>query len=560
MDELELIEGIDADLQRRTPIFESYATELKQYIDFLERNRKHPCAGYIQTYYLYKLVEKWQPVLGFNEPTINKHLLDIQTPRLEYKTSLSIKELLDEKDQPSSWIIPGLFQSCGMYIMGADPKTGKSVFCYGLAHAVCVSGEFMGFPVKRGNVLFLQLEEPLPTMRKRFEAAGFRDSEDDENSSILVNFKQDNLRIERSFDAERDINWLIKKIEDHNIDLVVIDSLRKATIKSGYSENSNEFGKIVYSLQHVFNVTNTCGIVIHHLSKTGSDRNRQYNLIERLAGHTSISSASDGLVGLFDTSANGNKQVTLKTKPRDGFEMSFSYERFTTPDGLWDFRKLEDGNASTSIATSKILRYLGQYPDIYLSSLDIADGMGTVTTNPEFMQGLQYLVELELIKAKYQNKKRYYAFCSTNMWMVNPVSIKSLVSSAVVDANNLMHCTTKTDIRTLVSDWEVSRKRDSLNVLLPGERERIEDLIRQWEFEVGEDDLILLATEESCSILERLELKATLNGNTYKVKLASGEELEVQESEIGHAVYQHFDDDDDTAEVEEVEIPSVLEV
>lgn len=556
----DLVANIELDLERKAATFQAYSDELKEYLEFLERHRKHPSAGHIQTYYLYKLVEKWQPVLGFNETTISRHLLDIQTPKLEYKTSMSIKELLEEQEQPSSWLVPGLFQSCGMYIMGADPKTGKSVLCYGLSHAVCVSGEFLGFPVKKGNVLFLQLEEPLPTMRRRFQAAGFRDTNADEDTSILVNFKENNLRIERNFNAERDINWLIKKIEDHKIDLVIIDSLRKATHTSGYSENSNEFGKIVYSLQHVFNVTNTCGVVIHHLSKTGNNRDRQYNLIERLAGHTSISSASDGLIGLFDTSTNDNKIVTLRTKPRDGFEMNFSYTRSTSPDGLWEFKRTEED--TQSVTTSQILRYLGQYPDTFLSSIDIANGLNLNISNPDFVKGLQYLVELELIKAQYRDKRRYYSFASDNMWIVNPISIKSLVSPAVIDANNLMHCTTKSDIRKLVEDWDTQRKRDSLNVLLPGERERIEALIQQWEYS-EDDEILVIESGVRGTIEEQVELTHTLNTNTYVVRFATGDTQPYQEYQLKKYIpvepsfIEDIEGDDD--DEEEIEIPSVLE-
>lgn len=550
-------ELINGDLERKQSTFTEYASELQGYLDFLSANKKNPNIRYIETYYLYKLVEKWQPVLGFNESLIKGHLIDIQTPKLEYKTSMSIKEVLDEAEQSSSWLIPSLLQSCGMYILGGDPKTGKSILCYALCHSVCVSGEFLGLPVKKGNVLFLQLEEPMPTISKRFKKAGFGMTANDEDTSILVNFQENNLRIERSFDITTDIDWLIKKIEQHNIDLVIIDSLRKATNKSSFSENTNEFGKLVYSLQQVFNMTNTCGIVIHHLSKVGSDAKRKFNLIDRLAGHTSISAASDGLIGLFDTSANGQEILTLKTKPRDGFPVSLSYEKLTTPEGLWDFRRVDSDGPSTIKETSRIMRYLSKYPDLYLSGRDIADGLGISNTNPELLKGLQYLVDLELIASKYENKRCYYSFSSTNMWVINPVSVRSLVSPAVVDANNLMHCTTKSDIRKLVAEWDNPQKRASLDVLLPGERERVEELIKDWEYQVGET-VVITPSPDIYTVTEQTELTGTLNDNSYLVENSNGDTYSVKEFQLSYPADVSIVVEE--IEIEEVEIPNVLEV
>jgi hypothetical protein len=174
------------------------------------------------------------------------------------------------------------------------------------------------------------------------------------------------------------------------------------------------------------------------------------------------------------------------------------------------------------------------------------------------MQGLQYLVELELIKAKYQDKRRYYSFASDNMWIVNPVSIKSLVSSAVIDANNLMHCATKSDIRQLVRDWDTPRKRESLSVLIPGERERVETLIRDWEYEIG-DSVVYIDSGVAGVVVERLLLTHSLNDNTYNIQSELGETNEAFEFDlklkVSPVVEEKVEEEED-----EVEIPSVLEV
>jgi KaiC/GvpD/RAD55 family RecA-like ATPase len=417
-----------------------------------------------------------------------------------------------------------------MYILGGDPKTGKSILAYALCYSVVVSGEFLGLPVKKGNVLYLQLEEPLQTIKKRFRLAGFGDLENDESASLVVNFQDNRLRIERAFDITTDINWLIKKIEDYKPDLVIIDSLRKATIKSPHSENSNEYGKLVYALQQVFNMTNTCGVVIHHLSKYGQDSKKKYNLVERLAGHTSISAASDGLIGLFDETVGSTRQLTLKTRPRDGFGIELKYTSETTPEGLWEFKRTDSESPAKLIATSQILRFLSSKPDEYIGTRAIAKELSVSIDDPQFLEGLHYLVDLEIINTKFIDKKRFYSMPLSGIWIINPTSIKSLVSGAVVDGNNLMRCSTKSAIRKLIEDWPNGRKRDAFSVLLPEEKRRIEELSASWQYTV-DDICIDTISGIECTVDARLGEPHSLNTNLYLVSTDT-EEWEIEESKL----------------------------
>jgi hypothetical protein len=528
---------IDFDLSHEK-LFVAYSAELQKYLEFITLHKASPNIKYMQTYFLYKIVEKWQPILGFSLPTVQGHLIDIQTPMLEFNNSLSIKDILFSEDVTSSWLIPTLLQSTGMYILGGDPKTGKSILAYALAYSVTVSGEFLGLPVRTGNVLYLQLEEPLTTIKKRFRLAGFGNLENDEEASLVVNFGENRLRVERSFDLTTEIDWLIKQIQKYKPSLVIVDSLRKATAKSGHSENTNEFGKLVYGLQQVFSLTNTCGVVIHHLSKYGQDSKKKYNLVERLAGHTSISSASDGLIGLFDDSSNseattGSKTVSLKTRPRDGFGVGIQYSWETSSEGLWDFKRLDTNGPSKLIATSKILRFLALNCDKYVDTRTIADALNTSTTNNEFLEGIQYLVELEILRTKMQDKKRFYTLPSESTWLVNPTSIKSLVSEAVIDANNLMRCQSKASIRVLAKNWDKARKRDALVVLLEHERVRIDELITRWEFAIGDEVKLLPDLTSIYKVIEQVGLPSSLNNNRYTIQETGSDcTFEVQEDQL----------------------------
>jgi hypothetical protein len=131
------------------------------------------------------------------------------------------------------------------------------------------------------------------------------------------------------------------------------------------------------------------------------------------------------------------------------------------------------------------------------------------------------------------------------------------VSGAVIDANNLMRCTTKSALRELVKDWANSKKRDAFVVLLPEEKVRIEQLINSWEFKVG-DECIDTSDGQECVIDCRLGDPTSLNGNLYKVR-ADDTEWEVEESTL-RLKQILFIDKLEVETIEEEEAPEVIEI
>jgi hypothetical protein len=163
----------------------------------------------------------------------------------------------------------------------------------------------------------------------------------------------------------------------------------------------------------------------------------------------------------------------------------------------------------------------------------IADALNTSTTNNEFLEGIQYLVELEILRTKMQDKKRFYTLPSESTWLVNPTSIKSLVSEAVIDANNLMRCQSKASIRVLAKNWDKARKRDALVVLLEHERVRIDELITRWEFAIGDEVKLLPDLTSIYKVIEQVGLPSSLNNNRYTIQETGSDcTFEVQEDQL----------------------------
>lgn len=503
------IESINFNLESYEELFANYKKDLEQYIaTFSGKRSEH--VDYAKRFLLSKLEAKWLPLLNFNATRIQSDIRDLQAPKLDFVTSLSLRELINYDDGQSDWLIPNFLSSTGLYILAAPPKTGKTILLNKLNYGVAVSGEFMGRPVQTGNVLYIQLEESLKTMKKRALLSGFGDDRDEE-TSIVVNFS-DRVRIERVFDLSTDLDWLVKKINEFKPKLVAIDSLRMASVKSEAGENTNEFGKLLYALQKVVNFTGTCCVLVHHMNKTTG---KNVDLVQRLAGHTSISAASDGIIGLSSEEDEEGRMIVLKTKPRDGTEMTIYYRLVKNDKGLWDIEKVYEDTPANSIATSKIIRFLGAHPDQYYTAKQIARELGLDRMSKDFNQALDYLDSSEILHKQYKDKSVRYALTSNSLWIVNPQRVKDMVSPAVRDANSLMLCKNKRQLRNLVKEWDSDREKEAKRVLFPEERERIKALIKTWEFELEE---IVMYEGQYYVIEAREDMEPSLSKNMYKLK------------------------------------------
>lgn len=532
--------------QRVNDLLTEYKEDLKTYVEKQGSLELNPdLQEFWRRYILNKLEEKWVPLLGFNKNQIQRDIQDLSTPKVDIKNSLSLREVLSLYKPGSSWIIPNLLRTTGLYLLASEPKVGKTILVNFLMHSIVVSKEFLGLPARPGKVLYIQLEESIDTMAERFMLTGFGDVLDEE-TSLVVNFV-DRVRIERRFDITTDIDWLIRTIQDYQPTVVIIDSLRMSQLKSAASENSNEYGKAVYMLQNVFNYTGTCGIVIHHMSKRNGRDASKTSLVELLAGHTSISAASDGLIGLMSSETAGGRVISLKTLPRQGAPISISY-RIRTRDGLWRLEKLSEDTPAKSDYTGRILRHLANHLDEYYSARQIAAAIDCDPAGIDFCQAISYLESSQIIVGRYHNKRFLYALTADSSWVVNPASVKDLVSPNVLDANNLMRCRTKRELRELVTQWTPERQREAKRLLLREERERIGELIQSWEFLIGE---VVMYQGQQWEVTGRVQEEASLRSNSYYLQ---GLDSPVLETDLEVCEDEIIPDDVQTISVEAVAI------
>lgn len=113
-----------------------------------------------------KSVARYEPsaasALRFEKPSESKISLKFT----------SLKDLLAEPREETTWLVEGLLPSGGLSLFVAKPKVGKSTLARQLALAVSRGEDFLGREVKQGSVFYLALEERREDVGKHFEDMG----------------------------------------------------------------------------------------------------------------------------------------------------------------------------------------------------------------------------------------------------------------------------------------------------------------------------------------------------------------------------------------------------
>ena len=519
------LEKIDFTLENKTQIFAEYQQDLREYIATLSdkdlKNKK-----LVKRYLMSCLEKKWYPILGFDSKVIHHDIEDIVAPKPTFERSVNIRDVLASYDPTDNWLIPNFLRTSGLYIFGAAPKTGKSLMGYHLAYSFIISGRFLGMPVRKGKVLYFQLEEDRRTIAERAHMTGFGAKNNNE-VSLQVNFDPDCLVFERLFDATIDIPYLQQQIIKHQPTLVIIDSLRASTSNSEHSENTSEFGKIIAKIQAVFVQTDTCGILIHHFSKQGAKDGKKGNLVAALSGSTSIASNSSGIIGIFkkkedEYSSDNNLPITLTTLPRQGKPITVEYRQITQEDGLWGLEVLSESQTLDDNLTGKLLRFFSTNPDKEFTLNDLS----TLGSTFELKQSLLCLVDNQSIIQKHNGTTNVYAMPSESLWMIEPEKAAKQYSPAVLDAHTMMTCTDKRALYDLTHDWTAERRKAALKLLFSDEeRQRLKELTTSFLYQVGD---VVSHNGEDFTVTARSE-KASLRDVTYTVVDEAGTEYVLEE-------------------------------
>jgi hypothetical protein len=384
-----------------------------------------------------------------------------------------------------------------------------------LAFGVAHSGEFLGLPVRKGNVLFIQAEEGIELAKRRLRLCGFGQTEI--AKMFRSNGSATSLVLRRTFNLRNDLGWLKKTIARGEYSLVIIDSLRKVTATEADNENSAEFGKLVAGLQSTINDAGTAAILIHHMRKPDSMKSE--DITPMFSGSTAIAAAPDGLMALTPDTVNGC--VLLRTLPRDGVAIKLRYTWGFTDDGNWKLTCIDNAGllGGDSVLPLRMLRLLSGNAH-GLTLYQLFDRLNLDKSDAEAHKTVQFLQSLSIILVRHTEAGRLLYMSEESSWLIGAAD--STVSTTLADANTLTACADRQALRSATTGWPPARFTQALHATFGSERENIEKLLKTPTYTVGQN---VICDDQEC-VVEQVIEGGRLHEQEYVVSIYTDKVLE----------------------------------
>ena len=237
--------------------------------------------------------------------------------------TVSMMELYDTAYPPKLPIVEGLLYN-GTYLFVGSPKIGKSFFMAQLGYHISKGLPLWGFPVRKGTVLYLALEDDYARLQKRLsQMFGMEGSE---NFYFATKSKSLNAGLEQQ---------LVQFVTEHkDARLIIIDTLQKVREVGGDKFSYASDYEIVTKLKAFSDHYGICFLVVHHTRKMESS-----DSFDMISGTNGLLGAADGAFVMQKEKRTDNKAV-LEVAGRDQQDqklwLNFNRERC-----VWELTKTE---------------------------------------------------------------------------------------------------------------------------------------------------------------------------------------------------------------------------
>ena len=170
--------------------------------------------------------------------------------------TVSMTELYDTVYPPRTPVVDGFLYG-GTYLFVGAPKVGKSFFMGQLAYHVAMGLPLWDYPVRKGTVLYLALEDDYARLQRRL--SGMFGVECADNLYFATQAKTLNEGLDRQLEE------FLKEHTDAR--LIIIDTLQKVREVGGDRYSYSSDYEIVTKLKSFSDKYGICLLVVHHTRK-----------------------------------------------------------------------------------------------------------------------------------------------------------------------------------------------------------------------------------------------------------------------------------------------------
>lgn len=240
-----------------------------------------------------------------------------------YMKTVTMQELYQDIYSKKPPVIEGLLYQ-GTYLFVGSPKIGKSFFMAQLAYHVSTGTPLWDYPVKKGTVLYLALEDDYRRLQERMYRMFGTDSTENLYFSVsskpLGNGLADQL------------SGFIREHPDTM--LVIIDTLQKIREVDSDSYSYAKDYEIINQLKQFSDSWGICLLLVYHTRKQKSSDN-----FDMISGTNGLLGCADGAFMLYKETRTSNK-ATLEISGRDQQDQKIHLIR-DEEKLCWNFEKAE---------------------------------------------------------------------------------------------------------------------------------------------------------------------------------------------------------------------------
>ena len=240
-----------------------------------------------------------------------------------YMKTVTMQELYQDIYSKKPPVIEGLLYQ-GTYLFVGSPKIGKSFFMAQIAYHVSTGTPLWDYPVKKGTVLYLALEDDYRRLQERMYRMFGTDSTENLYFSVsskpLGNGLTDQL------------SGFIREHPDTT--LVIIDTLQKIREVDSDSYSYAKDYEIINQLKQFSDSWGICLLLVHHTRKQKSSDN-----FDMISGTNGLLGCADGAFMLYKETRTSNKAI-LEISGRDQQDQKIHLVR-DEEKLCWNFEKAE---------------------------------------------------------------------------------------------------------------------------------------------------------------------------------------------------------------------------
>ena len=237
--------------------------------------------------------------------------------------TISMTELYDTLYPPRSSVVDGFLYG-GTYLFVGVPKVGKSFFMGQLAYHVAMGLPLWDYPVRKGTVLYLALEDDYARLQRRLSQMFGIESADN------LYFATQAKTLKEGLDGE--LEEFVKQHTDAR--LIIIDTLQKVREVGGETFSYSNDYEIVTKLKAFSDKYGICLLVVHHTRKMESG-----DSFDMISGTNGLLGAADGAFIMQKKKRTDNTAVldiVGRDQPDQELTIEFDRERC-----IWKFKKAE---------------------------------------------------------------------------------------------------------------------------------------------------------------------------------------------------------------------------